>query len=339
MNDRTHVQPPRPARPRVVLMTTGGTIGTGQDYGTRLPGKELLGLVPGVLGQIDVVLDEADNRPSPFFEPAEMLALAKRAREHLASPEVAGIVVTFGTDAMDEMVYLLDVTHTGEKPIVATGAMFNTQSPYPDGPRNLHDAILVAASPSARECGALLVMNGVIHSGGEVVKINSMSIEAFASPKYGPLGAVEGGDVVFRRAVTRRETIVAEDIEPQVDLIVTSVGMDARFVDASVAAGSRGIVLAAMGGGALPMRMMPRLRELADGGFPILVGTRCLQGSVRPPRGVHVAGRGMFLTAGDLPPHKARIKMMLALAAVRHLAPAEAGKQLAAFFAPRQEAT
>ncbi|MDP2872576.1 MAG: asparaginase [Bacillota bacterium] len=328
----------KPARPRVVLMTTGGTIGTGADYGTRLPGAELLGLIPSVLGQIDVVLDEADNRPSPFFEPAEMLALAKRARGHLASPEVAGIVITFGTDAMDEMVYLLDVTNTSGKPIVATGAMFNTKSPYPDGPRNLHDALLVAASPAARGCGAVLVMNGAIHPGGEVVKINSMSIDAFASPKYGPLGSVEGGQVAFRRAVTGRETIAAGEIEPQVDLIATSVGMDARFVDASVAAGSRGMVLAAMGGGALPMPMMPRLRELAEGGFPILVASRCLLGGVRPPRGVHAAGRGMLLTAGDLPPHKARIKLMLALAAVRHLAPPDARRQLAAFFAPRQEA-
>ncbi len=314
-------------------MTTGGTIGTGPDYGTRLAGTDLLSMVPGITAELDVTLDEADNRPSPFFEPAEMLALAKRARAHLADPGVAGIVVTLGTDAMDEMVYLLDVTHGGDKPVVVTGAMFNSQSPYPDGPRNLHQALQVAASPAARGCGALLVMNGTIHSGSEAVKVNSTNINAFASPKFGPLGTLENGEVMMRRTVVRREVFATEDIEPQVDLIATSVGMDARFVDASVTSGSRGIVLAAMGGGALPMRMMPRLRELAEGGFPLVVATRCIQGSVYPPRGFHArGGRALFLAAGDLPPHKARIKLMLALAAVRHLAPGEAGRQLAAYF-------
>lgn len=326
-----------PTRPRVVLMTTGGTIGSGHDYGATVSGAQLLAMVSGALGDIDVDLDDVDSRPSSSYEPAEMLALARRAKGHLVAAGVAGVVLTFGTDAMDEMAYLLDVTAAGDKPVVVTGAMFTSGSAYPDGPRNLHSALQVAASPAARGRGALLVMNGAVHSGTEAVKISSTSINAFASPLYGPLGTVDGRGVVFRRSVAGRESIAIEDIEPQVDLITASVGMDARFVDASVASGSRGIVVAAMGGGALPVRMASRLRALAEDGFPVVIASRCIQGTVAQPRGVQAGGRGLFLAAGDLPPHKARIKLMLALAAVRHLAPDDARRRLAAFFAPPAE--
>ncbi len=318
--------------PRVVLMTTGGTIGTAIDYSSRITGAQLLALVPDLDRVAAVELDEADARPSPSITPQEMFGLARRAAGHLARPEVCGIVVTYGTDAMDEFVYMLHLAVDSANPVVVTGAMLHTKGPYPDGPRNLFHAILTAADPGARGLGTLLVMNGAIHGARDVIKVNSTSIEAFASLKYGPLGAVEGNRVVFRRSAPREETIPASDIEPDVDLIAASVGMDTRFVEASVAAGARGIVVAAMGGGALPEGMYRRLDELARKGFPVVVTTRCARGSVLCRGGPAPAGAPLLIPGGDLPAHKARIKLMLALAAVRSLPPDESAVRLRRYF-------
>ncbi len=314
--------------PKIVLMTTGGTIGTATDYGSRITGAELLGMVPGLDGVATVALDEADARPSPSITPQEMLALARRAASHLANPDVDGIVVTYGTDAIDEFIYLLHLSVDSPKPVVVTGAMYHTKGPYPDGPRNLFYAIMTAAEPAAAERGTMLVMNGIIHSARDAVKVNSASVEAFASPRYGPLGAIEANRVAFRRRETREEVIPTSDIEPDVDIIAASVGMDGRFVDASVAAGARGIVVAAMGGGALPEAMYRRLGELAKTGFPIVVTTRCIKGSVLGLPGAAVP----IIPGGDLPAHKARIKLMLGLAAVRNLPPEEASTCLRRYF-------
>lgn len=314
--------------PRIVLMTTGGTIGTATDYGSRISGAQLLDLVPDLESVAKVELDEADARPSPSITPQEMLGLARRAAKHLSRPDIDGIVVTYGTDAMDEFIYLLHLAVDSQKPVVVTGAMFHTKGPYPDGPRNLLYAIMTAAEPKAQGRGTLLCMNGIIHSARDAIKVNSTNVEAFASPKYGPVGAIEGNRAVFRRSESREEPIAVSDIEPNVDLIAASVGMDTRFIEASVAAGARGIVVAAMGGGALPQCMYERLGELAKTGFPVVVSTRCIKGSVlgRPPRGV------LIMPGGDLPAHKARIKLMLALAAVRSLPPEEARARLRGYF-------
>lgn len=323
---------PANSLPNIVLMTTGGTIGTALDYGSRISGAELLSLATGAERFANVRVDQADARPSPVIAPREMLALAKRVADHLERPEVDGIVVTYGTDAMDEFVYLLHLTIASPKPVVVTGSMLHTKGPFPDGPRNLLHAIITAATPDARERGTVLVMNGAIHSAREVIKVNAASIEAFASPKYGPIGMVEADRAVFRRREVLEPPFTAWCIEPEVDLIAASVGMDNRFIEASIAAGARGLVMMSMGGGALAGTMYQRLQELAGGGFPVVIATRCIRGSVLPR--AQQVGHGMLFAAGDLPAHKARIKLMLALGAVRHMCPAEARRVLAERFGP-----
>lgn len=321
-------RPRQHRRPRLVLITTGGTIGTARNYATRISGEELLALVPGWAGVAEVEVDQADARPSPMVTPGEMLALAARAQGHLDRPEIGGVVLTFGTDAMDEFIYLLYLTVVSPKPTVVTGAMMHSREPFADGPRNLLHALMVAGSPASRDRGVMLVMQDLIHSARDAVKINSVSLSAFASPKYGPLGAIEGRRVTFRRIEPPRTPIRTEVIEPSVDLIAASVGMDGRFVDASVAAGSRGLVVAAMGGGAVPQAMGQRLSDLGRSRFPIVIASRCAHGSVM--RG------GMLeehhLAAGDLPAHKARIRLMLALGATKHLPPEKAWDKLTSLF-------
>jgi L-asparaginase len=305
-------------------MTTGGTIGTARNYATRLTGHELLSLVQGADEVASVELDEADARPSPDITPADMWALAQRASRHLERADVDGIVITYGTDAMDEFIYLLYLCIPSQKPLIVTGAMMHSREPGADGPRNLYHAFVVAGRSEARGRGALLVMNGQIHSARDAVKVSSVNLAAFASPKFGPVGTIEGQQVFFRRAEPPRTLIAAPCVEPAVDLLAASVGMDGRLVDASVAAGARGLVVAAMGSGAVTRSMGDRLVALAKQGFPVVVATRCLLGSVLGRE----QGEPLILPAHDLPAHKARIQLMLALGATRGLAPREAREEL-----------
>lgn len=325
---RSAERPAGPATlPRLVLMTTGGTIGTARSYASRMSGHELLSMAPGASAIAAVELDEADARPSPDITPEEMWTLAARVRRHLERPEVDGIVVTYGTDAMDEFIYLLHLCIPSSKPVVVTGAMLHSREPGADGPRNLYHSLLVAGRAEARDRGTMLVVQGYIHSAREAVKVSSTNLAAFASPKYGPVGAVEGSQVTFRRSEPPRRLIAPPCLEPAVEMVFAGAGMDGRLAEAAVAAGARGLVVAALGGGAMGGPMTERLSALARGGFPVVVATRCPMGTVSGP-----LGDGALLPAGDLPPHKARIRLMLALGATRHLPPREAATELRRFF-------
>jgi len=313
---------------KIVLLTTGGTIATVTDYSRRYSGAQLLARVPDFAASERVELDEADNRPSPAFEPEEALAFGRRVQRHLDRPDVSGLVITFGTDALDELLYLLYLTVESPKPVIATAAMFHTGTAFADGPRNLYQSFIAAGRPELGSAGPVLVFAGMIHSARDVVKVNAARAEAFASPKFGPLGSVEANRVVLRRQHLREPVIVTEALEPAVGLIAASLGMDATLVEACLAAGNRGIVVSAMGGGALPPRMAERLKELAQEGFPVVLTSRCIEG------GVHAAPGRLpgLLTAGDLPSHKARIKLMLALGAARRLPPDRVAAYLAEVF-------
>lgn len=313
---------------KIVLLTTGGTIATVADYSKRYSGAELLAKVPEFGASERIELDEADNRPSPAFEPEEALAFCRRVQQHLNRPEVSGLVITFGTDALDELLYLLYLTVESPKPVVATAAMFHTGTALADGPRNLYHSFIAAGQPELGQAGPVLVFAGMIHSAREVVKVNAARAEAFASPKFGPLGSVEANRVVIRRQHLREPVIATEALEPAVGLVAASLGMDATLVEACLASGSRGIVVSAMGGGALPPRMARRLNELAQEGFPVVLTSRCIEGSVHAAPG-RLPG---LLTSGDLPAHKARFKLMLALGAARRLPPDEVGPYLAEVF-------
>lgn len=299
----------------VVVVSTGGTIAMRPEPGTgklvpATTADELLETLAW-LEAPPLELDDFASVPSFDMHGALALSLARRVLEHAAPT-----VVTHGTDTMEETVYLLDrVLAEDAPPVVLTGAQRAADAPDRDGPRNLRDAIRVAASPEARGRGALVVFGGEIHAAREVRKVHTSAVRAFASPGYGPIGHVDGERVVFARRPERRPPLPVPGELVPVDLIRLYAGSDARFLRASVASGARAIVLECTGRGNANEQVLAGVREAVAAGVAVVVCSRCAEGRVEP---VYGRGGGRDLAdagavfAGDLAGPKARVLLQLA---------------------------
>ena len=306
----------------VVVVSTGGTIAMRPDPET---GK----LVPAVSGEelVDMLawpeappleLDDFVRVPSFDMHGELALSLAERVIEHADRRNLAGVVVTHGTDTMEESVYLIDRLLRADVPVVLTGAQRGADEPDTDGPRNLRDAIRVASAPAARGRGAMIAFAGEIHAAREVRKVHTSALPAFAAPGYGPIGAVDGERVVFQRHSERRPALpVPAELAP-VDLIRLYAGSDARFVHAAVEAGARAIVLEGTGRGNANDQVVAGVRDAVAHGVTVAVCSRCASGRVEP---VYGRGGGRDLAdagaifAGDLAGPKARVLLQIALGA------------------------
>lgn len=306
----------------VVVVSTGGTIAMRPDPAT---GK----LVPAVSGEelVEMLrwpeappleLDDFARVPSFDMHGDLALALAERVAEHCRGEGVAGVVVTHGTDTMEETVYLVDRLHDSAKPVVFTGAQRAADEPDTDGPRNLRSAVTAARVGGSAGRGALVVFAGEIHAAREARKLHTNALQAFGSPGYGPLGHVDGERVTYRRRPDRSGPLPRPDGPlPQVDLIRLHAGSDDRFLRCAVESGARAIVLEATGRGNANERVLPGVEAAVAAGVPVVVCSRCLAGRVEP---VYGRGGGKDLAeagahfAGDLAGPKARVLLQLVLA-------------------------
>jgi L-asparaginase len=257
----------------------------------------------------------------PSFDMHGELArsLADRVAEHCRRDGVAAVVVTHGTDTMEETVYTVDRLHASGKPVIFTGAQRAADEADTDGPRNLRNAILAALAADSEERGALVAFAGEIHAAREVRKVHTSALAAFGSPGYGPLGHVDGDRVGYRRRPDRSPPLPRPDgALPPVDLIRLHAGSDDRFLRCSLESGSRGIVLEATGRGNANEQVLPGVAAAVEAGLPVVVCSRCLAGRVEP---VYGRGGGKDLAeagalfSGDLAGPKARVLVQLALAA------------------------
>jgi L-asparaginase len=312
----------------VVVVSTGGTIAMRPDPETgklvpAVSGPELVELLAWPDGP-ELEVDDFVSAPSFDIHGEVALALAKRVAEHARRP-VAGVVVTHGTDTMEETVYLVDRLLDTETPVVLTGAQRGADEADADGPRNFRDAVRTAAGGEARGRGALVAFAGELHAAREARKVHTSLPHGFASPGYGPVGHVDGERVVFQRRPDRRPPLPAPEALAPVDLIRLYAGSDGRFVRASVASGARAIVLECTGRGNANDHVVPAVREAVDAGVPVAICSRCVEGRVEPVYG-RGGGRDLAeagaLFAGDLAGPKARVLLQLALGA--GLDPAEA---------------
>lgn len=310
---------------RVIILGTGGTIASRVDHArghvtAAAGGDELLDSLTArgfaLPEDARVEVEQFCNVGSFLFDPALAFELARRASALLALPDVAGVVVTHGTDTMEESAYLADLVVGGDKPVVFTGAQRHADEPDADGPRNLADAIRVAASPAARGLGAVIVFASEIHGARDVTKLHSSRLGTFQSGEHGKLGDVDGGRVVVRQRPLLRRHFAVERIEPAVDLIKLVMGSDARFVRCALESGARGIVLEAFGRGNGTPAVNEVVAEAVQGGVAVLVTSRCPQGRVMP---IYGNGGGKDLEragaifAGDLTGLKARILLSVLL--------------------------
>jgi L-asparaginase len=311
--------------PTVAVLSTGGTIASKHDPGKggylpALSGEDLVAAVPAIKTIAQIQVEQISNISSSDMTPEIWVRLAAKANELLATPEIAGIVVTHGTNTLEETAYFLDLTAKSTKPVIMVGAERPASDPDSDGPRNLLDAIRVAIAPEAVGKGVMVVMNGQINAARDVTKTNTSQVETFRSLEFGELGVVDVQSVRFYRAPLRRQTI-SVDSKTQlanVDIVMSYAGADGRVIRSLLRDGAvQGLVIAGLGLGGIPGPMFDAIKEARARGIPVVISTRVPTGRVFPLS----AMKGSALTlkqigcvlADNLSPQKARILLMLAL--------------------------
>lgn len=327
------------------LLFTGGTISMQLDPATgaavpALGSVEILAQVPHLRNVTDFETEDFSRLPGPHVTAEHMWRLARRAAAWLARPDIAGLVITHGTDTIEETAYLLDLVLTSEKPVVLVGAMRTVSDASWDGPANLLAAARVAASPAARGHGVMVVMDDLILPARDVRKVHTEASNAFASPEFGPLGVVDAGIVVFRRRALERMAwldpradsgLRVSRLETRVSLLQAYTGIERSIADAHFAGDIRGVAMVAFGRGNVPPILVPLVREAVGRDVLITVSSRCLSGRVSPRYGYEGGGldlaRAGAKLLGDLPGAKARLLQMVALGGTRSVE--EAAKVLA----------
>ena len=316
--------------PRVAVITTGGTIdAVGADRldlanylstGTRLAPGELLAGVAAELATIADVTEVPFRRiPAHAITDDDLAELVALVRRLFDQDEADGIVITHGTNTLEETAWLLHLVIASDRPVVLTGAMRPASALSGDGPLNLVNAVRLAASPVGTKLGTLVLLDDTIHGARDVTKADTLRASAFRDGASGPLGWVDGdGSVVIGHLPARgwslEGSFAAVDLRAlqRVDVVVSYQGADGALIDASVAAGARGIVSAGTGAGfPTPGEVEALVRASASG---VLVCQASRVGSGRVPRVPTQVARG-WIAAGDLQPWKARILLRLALAA------------------------
>lgn len=306
---------------QICLITTGGTISMRVDADAggavpRLSGQEILATVPGIEEVARVDVREFGRFPGPHMTLERMWQL-RAVIQDAVEGGADGVVVTHGTDTLEEAAYLLDRSLPASVPVALTGAMRNASELGWDGPANLLAAAQVAASPEAKGRGAMVVMDERIVQGAEVVKTHTEEAGTFRSPNWGPLGIVDKGRVLFYRESRRKPMLAPEVPAGPVDVVKIVAGSDARLVDASRDTGAVGIVIEALGRGNVPPAVVPGVHRWIEAGRPVVVTSRSSRGRVLDtyayPGGGHELRSMGVIFADHLTGQQARLELMLAL--------------------------
>ncbi|MFO1173044.1 MAG: asparaginase [Hyphomicrobiaceae bacterium] len=307
---------------RIWLVTTGGTIASrhvaaSDEVVTGIAGAELLGTVREVPAGFTLQVDDVMGVVSCAITLPVAFALAGRINARLAEPDCAGVVVTHGTDTMEEVAYLCDLLLESDKPVVFTGAQRPGDDPDTDGPRNLTDAIGLAASPLAVGLGAVVVMDQQVLAARDVTKAHTSRVSAFVSRGHGSLGVVDGSDIVIQRRPAARRTYRVPAVESKVDLIRMVLGADDRLIRHAAASGARAIVIEGFGRGNTTPVVAEAVADIIRGGVPVLIASRCGEGRVKPVYGNAGGGKELeragAIFGGDLSGAKLRILVAVLL--------------------------
>ena len=307
---------------KVVVVATGGTIAMKYDEASQglIPacsGEDLAAAVPGLADVAPLEFLQFSNIASPAMTPQNMWDLHVRIEEILARDDVAGVIVTHGTDTLEETSYFLDLLHHGEKPIVTTAAMRGAGDTSPDGPMNIYCAVKTAASSEARGMGVLVCLNETLHAPGEVTKTHSANPATFQSPWWGPVGYVDCDKIVLRRKSLGVKRFRPSALTARVDVIKAMTGSGREYIDFAVAQGCKGIVIEGFGRGNLPPAMIPGIADAVQKGVAVVLTTRTVGGRVLDgygyPGSVTDSRRAGIAMGGEISAAKARLKLMLLL--------------------------
>ena len=303
--------------PRVRVIATGGTIAS-RPGAEQLTGAALVEAVPQLAEVADLEVEEFSRVGSSAITPDHWIRLTKRINQLFRSdPDLAGVVVTHGTDTMEETAYFLHLTVKDPRPVVIVGSMRSATAVSADGPANLLAGVRVAVSEAAPGHGTLVVLNDEIHSARDVRKTDNNRLDTFVSAEFGALGIVDSDGVHFRRRILTRHTLDSElsvddglESLPTVPIVADYAGNDGEEVRRWAEFGVDGIVVQAFGGGRASPGMRSAVSAITATGVPVVYGSRVPEGRVMSSDRAVESG---VLASGDLPPHKARVLLMLAL--------------------------
>jgi L-asparaginase len=311
--------------PKIRVLATGGTIAGAQasatDYGYKSGTYDVNSLLKAVpnLDKLAVLTGEqVANIGSQDMNDEIWLKLAKRVNAALAEPGTDGILITHGTDTLEETSYFLSLVTKSDKPVVMVGSMRPATAISADGPGNIYNGVAVATDPRAKGRGTLVCLNDVIHYARNVVKTDTTSVETFQSINRGPAGVVHTGKIEWFEPMDRKLgpasgfSVDTLDKLPRVDVIYAHANMSADLIDAAIKNGAKGIVVAGVGDGNMTTPALDALTKAAKSGIVVVRSTRLPQGIVLRNNEVNDDEKG-FVASGELNPGKSRVLLQLAL--------------------------
>ncbi len=313
----------------VELISTGGTIAMGVDDNSggavqKLSAEGLLQGMPSLNGIARIEAMNFCNKPGPHVLPSDVFEMSKVIRSLFRSKKADGVVVTHGTDTIEETAYALDLLLDEDNPVVVTGAMRNTSLLSADGPSNMFNSILTATADDSYGMGTMVVFNNEVHLARDVTKTSATQLNTFRSPLFGPVGFIYADRVQFVRGRGLRETINARDVSAQVELIKFTQGMSNFLFEAVKDSQVDGVIVEGAGVGHVSVTVAKEIRELVEMGKPVVITSRCYEGFVL---GNAYAFEGSekdlqdigVIFAPGLSGQKARIKLMLTLGYTRDM--------------------
>jgi L-asparaginase len=311
--------------PAIKVLATGGTIAGAQasatDYGYKSGAYDVNSLLKAVpnLDKLAVLTGEqVANIGSQDMNDEIWLKLAKRVNAVLAEPGTAGVLITHGTDTLEETSYFLSLVTKSDKPVVMVGSMRPATATSADGPGNIYNGVAIAIDPRAKGKGTLVCLNDVFHYARNVVKTDTTSVQTFVSVNRGPAGLVNTGKVFWFEPMDKKLGKASEfsvdgvDKLPRVDIIYAHANMSADLIEAAIAKGAKGIVVAGVGDGNMTTPALDALTQAAKNGVVVVRSTRLPEGIVLRNNEVNDDEKG-FVASGELNPGKSRVLLQLAL--------------------------
>ena len=310
-------------KPTVQFIATGGTIAMKIDPVKNAPvpaisGEDLLATVPDVGKYANIQVKSLSNVPSDYMDPTRWVQLTKEVQAALNRDEVAGVIVSHGTDTLEETAFWLDLTVNSPKPVVLIGAQRNASSSDFDGPRNLLNAVRIAVDEQSRNKGVMLAMNNQINAARYVTKTHTKNVETFQSGVFGLIGEVYPDRVIYASVPVRRQTFQLTNVPmPEVEIFAMYGGANGMAIRNAVDRGVKGIVVQALGMGNMNVPMYEAVKYAISKNVPVVISTRVDNGRVMANYGFVGGGKTLYeagaVMADDLSPQKARILLMLAL--------------------------
>jgi L-asparaginase len=320
---------PAGAKPKIAILATGGTIAGAQtsqaEYGYKAGSfrvEDLIKAVPQMSDLADITGEQVVSIGSQDMNDEVWLKLGKRVNELLQSPGTDSIVITHGTDTMEETAYFLDLVVKSDKPVVLVGSMRPATAISADGPMNLYNAVAVAADPQAKGRGVLVALNDSVHAARNVTKVNTSNVEAFRSTNRGPAAVVNTGKIVWlekpdgRRGARSEFSIAELNALPRVDVLYAHANMSEDLIDAAIANGAKGLVIAGVGDGNATKKAIDKLAAAAKKGVVVVRSSRLQSGLTYRNNEVNDDELG-FVASLEMNPAKARVLLQQALVKTR----------------------